>query len=85
MNKKCCDTTCETSIHDFDKKVVKLVFIRLGLDGEEAIEEVFEWKAEGLGWEVPDHINPISSPERDETLLLDASSQAVGYSCVSLG
>ena len=47
------------------------------LDFEKSAVEIFRWKVESLCWKVSDNINAVSSPKRQNSLLLDASSETV--------
>jgi hypothetical protein len=62
MNKQCGDASGQAAINRFDKKVIKLILISLRFDAEKPIEKVFKGKAEGLCWEIPDDIYPVSPP-----------------------
>lgn len=47
------------------------------LDFEKSAIEIFRWKVESLCGEVSDNVNTVSSPKRQNSLFLDASSEAV--------
>ena len=42
-----------------------------------------EGKVEGLGWEVPDHIGQVATPEGGHTLLRRYAGEAVANACVA--
>jgi hypothetical protein len=62
VNKQCGDASSQATVNRFDKKVIKLIFVCLRFDAEKSIEKVFKGKAEGLCWEIPDDIYPVSPP-----------------------
>ena len=47
------------------------------LDFKKSAVEIFRWKVESLSGEVSDNVNTVSSPKRQISLFLDASSEAV--------
>jgi hypothetical protein len=58
------------------------VTITLLLEGEHGLVGVAESEVQGLGWEVTDDVGSVTSPQRDDTLLLCGSSEALNDAIV---
>ena len=58
------------------------VTITLLLEGEHRLVGVAESEVEGLGREVTDDVGSVTSPQREDTLSLCSSAEAVGNTVV---
>jgi len=76
------ERTSETTRKNILRELFDLTGILGGL--EHTLDGVLKGKVQGLGWEVPEHISQVTSPEGEDTLGLQGPANAVSNTGVGL-
>lgn len=85
MNKDSCRSTSESTTEYPNPKIFHFILLSIFIGSKYLIKVLLERETQGLCWKVPDNIDPVSPPQRNNTLFFDTSDETICGSFVWLG